>query len=215
MPTEQEIRERIVAVASREVNLIFANKNVGEGPGIKPARWGGRRLTVFFDEAAPVYKRANPKFNEFLIGPANHGRGLPAWCGIFALYAIRTAYQELGETAPVGTWHAGQSIPGAGGVFQIPSGVMPKVGDVGIEQNEILRPNGEKLTGWHHFIVASDPVAVAGKITFDSVEGNAGNDGATVSRRPKELRNGRPAIGPYSSALTKSPSVKSSRAAGK
>jgi Domain of unknown function (DUF4157) len=121
----------------------------------KKTRPGWEWLLKYFHVAAPgIWSDKTIKYNS-----KKGYNGLPHWCGIFALWALRNSGVD------VGTWKQGGGISSVKGMKPTQE---PKVGDVGF----ISEP-------WqHHFIVSE--VSSDGK-TISSVDGNSGKDSEVTS----------------------------------
>ena len=111
------IRQAAIAAASGEIGLVRA-KNAGDVDETgQSTRYGWERLTEYFNVAAPgIWPEDVVKY----LKP-----GLPSWCGIFTLWALKTG------GASVGTWGMGTGIPG---IKQVKD---PQPGDIAyMEQNQ-------------------------------------------------------------------------------
>lgn len=111
------VRQAVLAAAWGEIGLVRAKEAGGADETGQQTRHGWERLTEYFDVAAPgVWPQDVVKY----LKP-----GLPSWCGIFALWALKTG------GANVGDWGMGTGIPG---IRQVKD---PKPGDIGyLEQNQ-------------------------------------------------------------------------------
>jgi putative peptidoglycan binding protein len=111
------VRQAVLAAAWGEIGLVRAKEAGGVDETGQQTRYGWERLTEYFDVAAPgVWSDDVVKY----LKP-----GLPSWCGIFALWALKTG------GASVGDWGMGTGIPG---IRQVRD---PKPGDIGyLEQNQ-------------------------------------------------------------------------------
>jgi len=110
------VRAAAIAAATGEIGKVRSKSSGGEEAG-REVRYGWERLVEYFDVAAPgVWPEEHVKFL---------GDGLPSWCGIFTLWALKTG------GANVGTWAIGRGIPDA----KVTSNPGP--GDIGyMEQNQ-------------------------------------------------------------------------------
>jgi peptidoglycan hydrolase-like protein with peptidoglycan-binding domain len=111
------VRQAALAAAYAEIGLVRA-KEAGEVDETgQHTRYGWERLREYFSVAAPgIWPEDTVKY----LKP-----GLPSWCGIFALWALKTG------GASVGDWGMGTGIPG---IRQVRD---PKPGDIGyLEQNQ-------------------------------------------------------------------------------
>ncbi len=160
-------RMAVVAVAKAEARLggVFAKQSGGPDPNDPKGRgfrMGYGRLLKYFRVAAPKVGVANQSEcdEDVIVHLVTAGQlaPMPHWCGIFALWAIKTAWM------PVGTWKTG------GGIGQVSGfrGILPKFvgpGDVGY----VAAPFQ------HHFLI--DRVFVEGGIRkVATIEGNSSPD---------------------------------------
>ncbi|HEV2780464.1 MAG TPA: peptidoglycan-binding domain-containing protein [Actinophytocola sp.] len=111
------VRQAAISAAWGEIGQVRAKNSGGTDETGQETRDGWERLMEYFHVAAPgiwsddVIKYLKP--------------GLPSWCGIFTLWALKTG------GAGVGDWGMGTGIPG---IRQVRD---PKPGDIGyIEQNQ-------------------------------------------------------------------------------
>jgi peptidoglycan hydrolase-like protein with peptidoglycan-binding domain len=111
------IRQAALAAAWAEIGLVKAKQSGDADETGQPTRVGWERLMEYFDVAAPgVWSSDVIKY----VKP-----GLPSWCGIFTLWALKTG------GASVGNWGMGTGIPG---IKQVKD---PKPGDIGyMEKNQ-------------------------------------------------------------------------------
>ncbi len=134
---EGSMRKRIVEVAHAELGKVEAKKTDGTG-----RRIGYQRLLEYFHLAAPgVWPDSVIEFKR---------EGFPSWCGIFSVYAIKTAGID------VGNWQMGRGVS-AFNSLEVTS--HPEPGDIGY----IDKPYQ------HHCIVTE----VNGD-TVKSIDGNSG-----------------------------------------
>jgi hypothetical protein len=134
------IRQAAIAAAWGEIGLVRAKNSGGADETGQETRDGWERLMEYFHVAAPgvwsddVIKYLKP--------------GLPSWCGIFTLWALKTG------GASVGDWGMGTGIPGIRPVQN------PQPGDIGyMTQNQ------------HHCLI----VSVEGDTVY-SIDGNTVGD---------------------------------------
>jgi len=124
-----------------------------------PLRWGYQKLLKYFRTSAPQPGQLNQSvFNEdsimYLTTPGELAP-CPHWCGIFALWAIKTAGMI------VGNWVVSKGISVVSGFSQIKAGDVDK-GDVGYVHKPFM----------HHFII--DNVFVQGGVRkVNTIEGNS------------------------------------------
>jgi hypothetical protein len=102
MPDESAIRRKIVDTAAAETALAIAASE--SDPSDPSKRKGWQRLREYFSTAAPGV------WAETVIVTAG-APGLPDWCGIGALWAIKT-----GGASWVGTWKQGFGISSVSGM---------------------------------------------------------------------------------------------------
>jgi len=124
-----------------------------------PLRWGYQKLLKYFRTSAPKPGQLNQSvFNEdnimYLTTPGELAP-CPHWCGIFALWAIKTAGMN------VGTWVVGSGIASVSGFKNVSSLDVDK-GDVGFVSDPFQ----------HHFII--DNVFTEGGVRkVNTIEGNS------------------------------------------
>lgn len=145
------MRSAIVSAGVGEVGAVAANRAAPADPDGKTPRVGWDHLLQYFHTSAPG------------IWPdgAIHYKGVddqdfPDWCGIFALWAIKTG------GASVGTWKMGGSV-----------------GDAG------MNPTAHPAAGDMGCFVHNQHVALITEVngdTISTVEGNATADGEIVTR---------------------------------
>jgi len=161
-------RKAIVKTAEDEANAggVFAKVGAGLDPTDiqgRQFRWGCDKLLKYFRVAAPDPKNANQTFyNEddiiHLIVPGQL-EPMRHWCGIFALWAIKTAV----PARIVGTWKDGSGIGSVLGVHNVS---QPDLGDVGFVS----------VPFQHHFIIREAPFQEEGVTKVRTVEGNSSPD---------------------------------------
>lgn len=158
-----EQRAEVVRVARMEAEAaVVAAKLPG---GIDPAntrtlRLGHDRLLKYFRLSAP-----NPGvpdttfFNEdaikYLITPGQLAP-MPHWCGIFALWCLKTANLQ------VGNWKMGFGISSVSGIKQIIPKTKAMKGDVGYVNN-----------GFEHHFIIEEVFQEGGKTKMRTIEGNS------------------------------------------
>jgi peptidoglycan hydrolase-like protein with peptidoglycan-binding domain len=157
-------RQAVIAVAMSQVGSVRAKESGGK-EGKKDLRLGHARLEEFFRTSygSPGEGRYHEHEVKFL------GPGLQDWCGIFLLWAYKSAGVD------VGTWQAGATISEVAGMEAIPdsqvqpgdNGLQPMVKVFDKEQNKTVEKNTQ-----HQFIVA----AVNGK-SLTTIEGNTDGGG--------------------------------------
>jgi peptidoglycan hydrolase-like protein with peptidoglycan-binding domain len=157
-------RQAVISIAMAQVGSVRAKEKGGK-EGNKDLRLGHARLLEFFNTAygSPGSGRYHEHEVKFL------GPGLQDWCGIFLLWAYKSAGVD------VGTWQAGATISEVAGMEAIPdsqvqpgdNGLQPMVKVFDKEQNKTVEKNTQ-----HQFIVA----AVDGK-SLTTIEGNTDGGG--------------------------------------
>jgi len=119
MPAVDTRRAKIVQFATRQTQL-GVDSSAAEAPdatGRRP-RQGAEHLLQYFHLAAPG------QWPDDVVKYSDR-RGLPDWCGIFALWAIKSA------GLPVGTWRRGLGISS---VRHMKSTQSPQPGDIGFKE---------------------------------------------------------------------------------
>lgn len=141
-------RVKIVAIARSQVGLVNSGKPGELDATGKKTRQGWQNLLEYFHTAAPsVWSDNVVKYKQ---------SGLPSWCGIFSLWAVKSA------GVSVGNWRQGVGISGVSGIKQTSN---PQSGDIAyIAKNQ------------HHAIV----VSVEGN-TITTIDGNSGRIGGEVT----------------------------------
>jgi hypothetical protein len=140
-----------VSAALGEVGTVIAKHAAPADPDGRTPRVGWDHLLQYFQTSAPGVW---PDDAVHYIGVDD--QDFPNWCGIFALWAIKTG------GASVGTWHMGGSVGDAG----MKGTLHPAPGDMGC-------------------FVAKQHVALITQVdgdTFSTVEGNSEGIGSIVSR---------------------------------
>jgi len=143
------------------------------GPDGKLVGW--EVLDRIFSQAAPG----------FVIGPQKQlfkqkvGKGLPHWCGIFAVWASQAAR----GTENVGTWPIGGPLDHVPGFRRLGKGERPQRGDVGWKPTE-----RDPVAG--HFVVVREVIGSADSDEFSvkAVEGNSGDH--SEIRAPDQAQSG-------------------------
>jgi len=156
MSPDDPRRNAIASTASLEaVDVVHAKSGDDPDDTGQPPRKGWSRLLEYFHVAAPgVWEDDMVHYLQ---------EGLPSWCGIFALWAIKKS------GFPVGTWRRGFGISSVSGITNV---FTPLPGDIGyINDNQ------------HHCVIQR--LSADGQTIF-SIDGNSGIDGEIVPRsRPK------------------------------
>jgi Domain of unknown function (DUF4157)/Glycosyl hydrolase family 46 len=149
-------RDLIVEIAKSQAGSVHATKNDGD-----KKRDGWQNLLTYF-RGSTIDGWVSDKAIQYRKGPYNHKQihGIPHWCGIFALWALRSAGTGVGK------WIPESSIANVSGIYPV-SHELVKKGDIGILQEHV-----------HHFIVAD----VSGD-TITLVEGNGGNQSEVIGPR--------------------------------
>ena len=147
-------RVKIVGIARSQVGSVNSGKPGELDTTGKRTRQGWQNLLEYFHTAAPgIWSDNVVKYKQ---------PGLPSWCGIFSLWAVKSAGVN------VGNWRQGVGISGVSGIKQTSN---PQPGDIAyIAKNQ------------HHAIV----VSVEGN-TITTIDGNSGRTGGeiTVNTRPR------------------------------
>jgi hypothetical protein len=194
-------RRKIIEVAQNELRLYGAAIEArSDGPDTennRPLRKGYQRLLFYhrgafgkgpgqgtYDENAIKFRR--PAFK--VTRPDGKGGtvevelvdGMEHWCGIFAVYDLKTAQvQSVRDwTQGGGTWHSGMRAIS-------PATEPPKVGDVGYRD-----------AGNHHFLIAE--VSEDGN-QVKTIDGNSGTKSTLTASNWKP--RGAPTAGVYYSAF--------------
>jgi hypothetical protein len=153
-------RSKIISIASVETSLgVEASKSDGLPPDSKGRRrrQGWERLQTYFTLAAP---------GQFSNDVVVYTGPISDWCGIFALWATKTAGLD------VGTWKRGQGIASVDGFKRVAS---PKQGDICYKEYV----NGRKTQ--HMNLAAS---VDSSKKTVSTIDGN--DSGGTITGPSKE-----------------------------
>lgn len=152
-------RMAVVAVARAEASIpgVAAKLPEGKDPSDRNGRsfrMGHRRLLKYFEGTGAI--NMTPFMRDVVthLGKSGQLAPMPHWCGIFALWAIKTA------GLPVGSWVQSQGISMVAGFRQTTS---PAPGDVGFEALGEFQ---------HHFIVEK-AVPEGSVIRLHTIEGNS------------------------------------------
>ena len=118
-------RAAAVALALAEAGKVEAYSAGGTDPETgKTTRLGWERLDVFFEAAyggrGGGYNANMQSAVKFLNGPK-----LQSWCGLFALWALKSA------GVPLGNWRIGNGISAVIATSRSPQSYTPQEGDVG------------------------------------------------------------------------------------
>lgn len=145
-------RVRIVEIARSQVGLVNSGKTGELDATGKKTRQGWQNLLEYFNTAAPgIWSNNVVKYKQ---------PGLPSWCGIFSLWAVKSAGMN------VGNWRQGVGISGVSGIRQT---FNPQPGDIAyIAKNQ------------HHAIV----VNVNGD-TITTIDGNSGSRGGEIKENTR------------------------------
>lgn len=147
----EAMRAKIVEIAEKEAKTYAWKANGAPGSvvaaklsqgndGKLSLRMGWQRLLEYFHVAAPgVFSDQSVKY----LTTVGELAPMPHWCGIFALWAYKTAGVN------VGTWQIGSGISSVKGFKQVPKHDARK-GDVGYF-NQIVPPATQAFQ--HHFIL--------------------------------------------------------------
>jgi peptidoglycan hydrolase-like protein with peptidoglycan-binding domain len=167
-------RQAVAAAAMAEVGKVRAKDMSGKDEEGKPARVGWDRLAEYFNTSfGGAWKDMDLIKHRRGGQQLKHGTTtgekeavqdvLPSWCGIFAIWAVKTA--GFG----VGTWAPGKAAPN----IMKRQNKVPQVGDVVVSPNH----NHHAVVVW----VAPDAAekAATGKansIEVKTVDGNSGSN---------------------------------------
>jgi len=165
LPADQQaspLRLAVVSIAMTQIGEVSAEES-GQDPWDPPgsrARDGWVRLDEFFETS---FQNTSYGVDTVRYPPASgQDDALPAWCGIFALWANKSAGLSLG------TWKIGCGISAVDGMTTLPAGSKILPGDVGVLYSQ-----------QHHFVVVSvddqgNVSSVDGNHTVDGVGGRIG-----------------------------------------
>jgi Putative peptidoglycan binding domain len=160
---ENPVRNAIARVAHDEWLNYGATVHAKHGGAYDPARKlnfrrGYQRLLRYFRTSAPAPGNPNSTyFGDDGVTYLHHPGQLtpmPDWCGIFALWAVRTAL------VPVGTWQMGSGINGVTGFI---STKTPRRGDVAF----LAQPKQ------HHAVVHTVYQDTQGNDRIVTIDGNS------------------------------------------
>ncbi|MEO7253785.1 MAG: peptidoglycan-binding domain-containing protein [Casimicrobium sp.] len=178
-----ELRMRVLAVARIEAMGLGRPPvlNAALSGGIDPAnpskhfRLGHQRLAVYFHLAAPAYFLPGMQTEENIRhqkdGASPTLAPLPHWCGIFALWAHKTA-----GTPNMGTWVVGAGIAAVSGFKSVPSAGVLMPADIGY----ISSPH-------QHHVLIERVYLEGGMECIDTIEGNS-FVGSSINIRKKSTR---------------------------
>jgi CHAP domain len=151
--TEESRRMRIVEIAKSQVGLVNSRATGESDETGQKTRQGWQHLMEYFRLAAPgIWSNEVVKYKR---------PGLPSWCGIFALWTLKSAGINVGE------WRQGVGISAVSGIKTTSN---PKAGDIAyIAKNQ------------HH--------AIVWKVEGDNIvtiDGNSGRQAGeiTINTRP-------------------------------
>ncbi len=172
-------RQAVVAIANAEasaqLNVVAAKQSGGPDPQNpkKLFRKGYQHLLKYFRISAPKQGAQNQTyFNEDVIRyltTVGKLEPMAHWCGIFALWAIKTAMM------PVGIWKMGQGISSVTGFKQIAAKAAAS-GDVGYVHSPFE----------HHFIIKKVYQDEHSKWWASTIEGNS-SPNSNFSFKEREL----------------------------
>lgn len=190
-----QVQQKIVEVAlsqRTELTGIELAQSTGMNNGMnppRPIRKGGPIVLSYFEKAWPESYADLPQnhgernkvlFNMKPLRPIKPEEkdtwSPPDWCGVFALWAIKTVIEAAGHGPSLGTWadarKKGIGINGVGGFRTRPNSESPMPGDVAFVKGS---------TG-HQFVVHSFEHGRDGKIKrVFSIDGNSDNAAITTS----------------------------------
>ena len=164
-PGESAQREAIIASALRMMDAPPIQAKVRGADGF---RQGWQKLKAIFELAAPVFIRPGWEENNLKRSLLVGERGIPHWCGIFAVWAHKMA------GVPVGNWPIGGGASTTRGFRPVPPSQL-KRGDVGY----IDKPYQ------HHFLV----LGVNGDGTIDTLNGNSDPNSTISLKRRVPIRS--------------------------
>src|SRR5215472_16172414 len=146
------LREQIIANALSMMDEPQIAAKVLDDEGY---RTGWEKLRTIFELAAPSFLNSPGWEENNLKQNKNVGtKGIPHWCGIFALWAIKESGVNVGE------WEIGSGISSVRGVHRLSDSAKLQKGDIG----SLDKPYN------HHFLVRE----VYEDGTIDTVDGNSG-----------------------------------------
>lgn len=158
--TAHFLRKRIIETARKEAgpNDVFA-KMAGAMENGKTTRKGYEKLLEYFRVSAPAAgQQGKSYFNEdgikYLSKPGELSP-CPHWCGIFALYVLKTAGMN------VGNWIMSKGISSVSGIRTV-SKNSAEPGDIGYLNN-----------GFEHHVVIIDVFEKGGVKKVKTIEGNS------------------------------------------
>jgi hypothetical protein len=179
------LRQTIISIALSQVGAVEQKKGAGVDPNDpqkREFRVGGDRLLEYFTTANPnptgLYHESDVKHVQKPGEPDN----VIDWCGIFALWAYKSAGMN------VGVWKVGTTIGGVQGFKPVlPSKVKP--GDVGIRKEKehqylVLEVNGDNLVTIEGNTNSSGS-AIGGEIAVQRIRTISGTDYGFL--RPNDL----------------------------
>ncbi len=153
--SRQDSRRKEAAAFAKEMEgKVSAKEPVDPESKGKKVRKGWEQLQEFFDTATGREWKEIPTY----LPRKGQKDGLPSWCGIFALWALKKA------GADVGKWVQGQGVHSVAGLYSLGEySDKVQIGDVGYmsEMND------------HHFIV----VDIQDGGTLEIINGNGGEGG--------------------------------------
>jgi hypothetical protein len=163
-PESGSAGDRIIENALR---MMEDPRIVAKQRGDDGLRAGWEKLKTIFELAAPSFLQV-PGWEERNLKDSTDvgSTGIPHWCGIFALWAIKESGID------VGVWRMGSGIASVQNVQQVRDLSRLQRGDIGYLDQPFN----------HHFLVQE----VHDGGTIDTIDGNSGAEGAisTKTRQP-------------------------------
>jgi len=194
---ESLLRQKIIELALNqrtELTGIALAQTSGMNNSLsppRPIRKGGDKVLGYLEKVWPEVFSPDPAHqaarNEFLfqMKPGPPYAPEPDWCGVFVLWAMKTAIETVGSGPTLGTWGARNHNGGVNDVpgFRTlttwgPKAEQPKSGDVAVKRDP---PPPAKPLG-HQFLIHSFEYGPDGKIkSVFSIDGNSDQGGVTTS----------------------------------
>jgi hypothetical protein len=180
-PVENPLRRAIATTAWQEWMNVGALVHARYAGGMDPKngrrfRQGYTHLLKYFRTSAPslkqpgttVYGDDNVTYLPQGFGQKDSSDSIPKWCGIFALWAVKSA------GLAVGTWVDGQGIAAVARFTQTQS---PRKGDIAY-----------KIAEHHHAVVYQIRSDDSGHTLITTIDGNSGA-GGSITRNEGPISN--------------------------